>query len=78
MVAMKAMKAGARAMTGGVLTKQIAESKQLKTKPGNAASEASSLGSTPQDDARFHLGCHYRGGSGLEVYGGTGRRAPSN
>merc|ERR1712146_736013 len=32
MVAMKAMKAGARAMTGGVLTKKIAESTQLKTK----------------------------------------------
>merc|ERR1711937_614803 len=31
-VAMKAMKAGARAMTGGVLTKKIAESTQLKTK----------------------------------------------
>merc|ERR1712224_170426 len=30
MVAMKAMKAGARAMTGGVLTKKIAESTQLK------------------------------------------------
>merc|ERR1719311_1918218 len=29
---MKAMKAGARAMTGGVLTKKIAESTQLKTK----------------------------------------------
>merc|ERR1711904_433393 len=32
MKAMKAMKAGARAMTGGVLTKKIAESTQLKTK----------------------------------------------
>merc|ERR1711924_383915 len=32
MVAMKAMKAGARAMTGGVLTKKIAESTLLKTK----------------------------------------------
>ena len=32
MAAMKAMKAGARAMTGGVLTKKIAESTQLKTK----------------------------------------------
>merc|ERR1712023_301527 len=32
MVAMKAMKAGARAMTGGDLTKKIAESTQLKTK----------------------------------------------
>merc|ERR1711924_392512 len=32
MVAMKAMKAGARAMTGGELTKKIAESTQLKTK----------------------------------------------
>merc|ERR1711912_224128 len=32
MVVMKAMKAGARAMTGGVLTKKIAESTQLKTK----------------------------------------------
>merc|ERR1712046_500940 len=32
MGAMKAMKAGARAMTGGVLTKKIAESTQLKTK----------------------------------------------
>merc|ERR1712017_60909 len=32
MVAMKAMKAGARAMTGGVLTKKIAESTQLRTK----------------------------------------------
>merc|ERR1711868_180799 len=31
MVAMKAMKAGARAMTGGVLTKKIAESTQLTT-----------------------------------------------
>merc|ERR1712094_151623 len=30
--AMKAMKAGARAMTGGDLTKKIAESTQLKTK----------------------------------------------
>ena len=32
MVAMKAMKAGARAMTGGDLTKKIAESTQLKNK----------------------------------------------
>merc|ERR1711904_237518 len=32
MVAMKAMKAGARAMTGGELTKKIAETTQLKTK----------------------------------------------
>merc|ERR1719424_758177 len=32
MVAMKAMKAGARAMTQGDLTKKIAESTQLKTK----------------------------------------------
>ena len=32
MVAMKAMNAGARAMTGGDLTKKIAESTQLKTK----------------------------------------------
>merc|ERR1711912_173295 len=32
MVAMGAMKAGARAMTGGVLTKKIAESTQLKNK----------------------------------------------
>merc|ERR1711998_411378 len=32
MKAMKAMKAGARAMTGGNLTKKIAESTQLKTK----------------------------------------------
>merc|ERR1711998_712755 len=31
-VAMKAMKAGARAMTGGELTKKIAETTQLKTK----------------------------------------------
>merc|ERR1712216_502774 len=32
MVAMKAMKAGARAMTGGDITKKIAESTELKTK----------------------------------------------
>merc|ERR1711982_321928 len=32
MLAMKAMKAGARAMTGGDLTKKIAESTELKTK----------------------------------------------
>ena len=32
MVTMKAMKAGARTMTGGVLTKKIAESTQFKTK----------------------------------------------
>merc|ERR1712118_215053 len=32
MVAMKAMKVGARAMTGGDLTKKIAESTELKTK----------------------------------------------
>ena len=37
---MKAMKAGARAMTGGVLTKKIAESTQLKTKDVKGVSAA--------------------------------------